>query len=523
MFSSFINKLKNHISLLFGGKPFNLLIVVLVAFISYGGLIFSKTINNDYCFLKYSDPLSLIQQNRWGRSLLAALGLLDRDVSVWSDTLGLVLLVFSSFVFSLLWKEISKGYFSEKTQIVFITVFLSYPLAFEILVYPTLFLEMGVCYLVTGSVLAMIFCAEFMSKKKNILFLSVCLSVVISSYESFAFVYLLVLLLCVYTIQMNPSSSLKEYRKQFVVALFILGLAVVIRSALILGIRLAHLNLYSLEPGNNLPDKNILWFYFNILLIIKTVAVNVYRNYLYNGMAYFAIFVFDLSLCIFFIVTFFQCLKQKKALPFILFFGIFFVLFGLSIMQGIVQPYRVCQTFPVFIAFVLMLFHSKCRHQWVSSVFVSIIVLFQMKELCLWQDYDIELSNRARQHLFAIERDLRQIPEIEKKDIIVLRGGDPRTSIFSSRIKIQDSMIFPPLIGLFNSDGENVSQGAGRLLQSHFCRLLKQNTGWHIKSSKNKELEEFLQSNDIPSYPRQGYYFLDEEGRVIVNLMQSTM
>ena len=523
MFSSFINKLKNHINLLFGGKPFNLLIVVLVAFISYGGLIFSKSVNNDHCLLKYSDPLSLIQQNRWGRSLLAAVGLLDRDVPVWSDALGLVVLVFASFVFSFLWKEVSKGFFSEKSQIVFIAVFLSYPLAFEIMVYPTSLLTMGICYLITGSVLAIIFCTELMPEKKSILFLSFCLSVPVSCYESFLFVYILGLLLCVYIIHMNPSSSLKEYRKQFVVSLFILGLALAIRSALILGIRLTHLDMYTLEPSLKYPNKDILWFSFNILLLIKNVTVNICRDYLYKGMAYFAIFVFDLSLCIFFIITFFQSLKQKKVLSFILFFGIFFVLFGLSILQGIAQIYRVCQTFPVFVAFVLMLFHSKCRHQWVSSVFVSIIVLFQMKEICLWQDYDIELSNRARQHLFAIERDLRQIPEIEKKDIIVLRGGDPRTSIFSSRIKIQDSMIFPPLIGLFNSDGENVSRGAGLLLQFQFCRLLKQNTGWHIKSSKDEELEAFLQANNIPSYPQQGYYFLDEEGRVIVNLMQSMM
>jgi len=495
-------------------KPLNCVIVCLVSVISYGGLVYTKTINNDYCFFIYSDPLSLIQQNRWGRSLLAFLGFLDRDVPIWSDCLGIVFFVISALFFAFLWYKVSKGCFSSTAYLIFVSLYLSYPLTFELTVYPTFMLEMGLCYSIIGFTFALMFSFDHKSSWKEILTVSFLNSIVFACYESFVFVYILLGLLIVflakkleYDKNINSRIKIKDLFTVFVCS-------IVFRSIGIFLVNISQLKTLSGDLGNNGPATTISWFDHSCSIGVRIIrlAIDLCYRYAYIGLIYFAIFMFVVSFFIMFYYSF-SNKKKKKMLTMLL--GIVITLFGLSFLQGSLQPYRTCQSFPIFVGFSGMLLYSCTKNKKTVFILIVFAVLMQMKELCIWQNYDIEQSNKLMHYIFMIERDLKQIPAIEQKEIVVLGGR-------YNECDIRQSMALPffyklPLV----SNKINTHAGMARFDGSIQFRLtFEYYTHLTINDlSQNERLRitQVIIKNKTPCFPCDGYIF-QEGNRVIVNL-----
>lgn len=512
MIQNLKKEMENFLKVFLFSKPLNCVIICLVSIISYGGLVYTKTINNDYCFFIYSDPLSLIQQNRWGRSLLALLGFLDRDVPVWSDCLGIVFFVISALFFAFLWYKVSKGCFSSTAYLIFISLYLSYPLTFELTVYPTFMLEMGLCYSIIGFSFALMFCFDHKSSWKEILTVSFLNSIVFACYESFVFVYILLGLLIAFLVnKLEYDKNLIRIKDLFIVFVC----SIISRSIGIFLVNISQLKTLSKDLGNNGPATVITWFDHSCSIGVRIIrlAIDLCYRYAYIGLIYFAIFMFIVCFLIMFYYSFFSK-KKKKMLTLLL--GIVITLFGLSFLQGYSQPYRTCQSFPIFVGFSGMLLYFCTKNKKTVFILIVFAVLMQMKELCIWQNYDIEQSNKLMHNICLVERELKQIPAIEQKEIIVL--GE-----IKNEFDIRRSMAFPCFYKLPLASNKLISTHAG---MSHFgdniqFRLtFEYYTHLTIKELPQNEKLQIMQviiKNKTPCFPCDGYIF-QEGNRVVVNL-----
>lgn len=510
MIQNFKNGIESFLKKILISNPLNCIVIILVTIISYGGLLFSKTINNDYCFFIYSDPLSLIRQNRWGRSLLALVGFLDRDVPVWSDCLGIVFFVISAFLFAFVWYKVSQGRVSLTALLFFILLYLSYPLTFEIAVYPTFLLEMGICYSIIGFSFALLVSSEHSFSWKEIFIISFLNSIVFACYESFVFTYILLVFLMAFIVNHLQCDNSTIKIKYFLIVFIC---SIILRSVGIFLVNISMLKTLSTDLGNNGPATAIAWLYPSCLWGTRMIRLMVdlgYR-YVYIGIIYFAIFMFVIS---FFILIYYSLVNKKKMLMLLL--GIIISLFGLSFLQGSAQPYRTCQSFPLFIGFTGMLLYSSTKFKKIVFGLIVFCTLMQMKELCIWQNYDIEQSNKLMHNIFLIEQDLRQIPTIEAKDIIFC--GE-----HINDVDIRKSMALPLFYSIPIASDKRISTDTGlnRLDNSIQFRLtFEYFTHLKVKVLPKDEMQkiaQFIIKNKIPDFPRNGYIFQDND-RVVVNL-----
>ena len=188
---------------------------------------------------------------------------------------------------------------------------------------------------------------------------------------------------------------------------------------------------------------------------------------------------------------------------------IFVTLFGLTLLQGVPQPYRTCQTFPVFVAFVSMLWFARCKYRRLGTALVMLVVVFQMKELCFWQAYDLETSRHTWHTILSIERDLKQIPDIAHKKIIV--RGSPEIKFDPHRLPVPFN-----LKNHFSFTGEKPCPSSGILSGYQFCILMRRYTDLSVEHF-NRTTPAVHFPDKMPTYPQTGY-IVEAGDFVIVNL-----
>ncbi len=477
-------------------KPWNFILILIVSFLSYGSFLFTKTINNDANAFIYSDPLSVIEQGRWGQTILALFGIADRDVFLWSDCLGLLLLIFACLLFSFLWHCISRGTIFYGSQLVFVLLFISYPLSFEEFVYPTFLLKCGLayCFIALCSTIIWFYHSKLTLRKSIVcVFL---LSMAFSIYEAFVFVFITQILLILWYLCVTQNDfEFSKYRKNIVLAVAFLIAALIFRLLINFSWNLLDLGHVSYQPGGG-PAKGILWLNNNPIDTFAGLCIGIFRSYIYPVLGYFAIFVFWGSASIFFLRS---CKGERRWKTLLLCFFIACTLFAFSFLQGYAQPYRICQAFPVFIAFTGMFVYSSFKKfSYVAVAAFAFVILLQTKELCIQQNYDVEVSERGIHDMLVLERDLCQIENIEEKKIVCY--GAPKRSF-----DVKKSMAHPLFHDIYPGCQFTQHAGMSRFDSSwQFREVFKYYCNLQIRHA-SKEEECVFEKAEMPRYPQAGY------------------
>ena len=170
-------------------SPLRIIVLGIVAFCCYAQHLFYNTCNNDFCWFINSSLRRMIHQKRWGRSFLGCLGLLDRDVPLWGDFLGCILLICAGILFTFIFYKISEKNFTANERLVFILLFLSYPLSYSLMVFPTFVFELGICYTITALTFITGIYYQKIKDNSSVALVIALLSIVFATYESFVFVF----------------------------------------------------------------------------------------------------------------------------------------------------------------------------------------------------------------------------------------------------------------------------------------------------------------------------------------------
>jgi hypothetical protein len=303
----------------------------------------------------------------------------------WLEFIAIILMVSAGFLYLCLLKKVTKNKLNKICYILFIPIFISYPLINEIFIYNTAVVSIGLGYLMT--VISSIMVYEFLNNKKRIWPLLIVplvfMTAVVSLYESFAGVYIFTLamilfLQCLYGD--NSKFNIKQFLKYVSIFAGILALAVVIEYI----VTNTYIDLRHIERSKN-AATGIYWLgESGIVGNIKPFLKSLYDSFIsLKNVEPVSIFILQLmSVVLLAFSTIKSILKKNYWLVFFALILIFSI-FSLSFVQGVASPYRVCQAFALFVALVAIIIYDQTPKKIKPIIFIAILYMVTM------QTYDL--------------------------------------------------------------------------------------------------------------------------------------
>lgn len=504
-------------------RPINAIMILFTAFLAFGQKLVFISYNNDQCYALYSKPLGAIGQQRWGSSIFSLIGLSDRYVPFWSDFLGIGLLVLSSVIFAYYWYRVSKGGVTHNSLLFFILLYLSFPINVELYFYKACLLKCACYYSLSGIILLILDKVSSMeidqcsADRKNIIPYKIVfyattiilVAIISSAYETFVFVTTVSFLLTlIYKLSQNEFSvkRLLIETKPFVICFF---WGLVLRQLLIA------ITMHWIRNDSGAGNQ-IAWFHMktSILTYISKLIITWCYDYVYHSLFYFGLFIFWIST---FSLLIWICRRKNKRLNIVLWIIVMCCIFAFTIIQGVSQPYRVCQAMPMLTATTgMMLVNTRKMFRRITILIVSWVILMQCKEINLLLTYERKSSEVSRERFVAIGNDIKSNPEYKNKELVFV--GD-----IYDRMKYDETMASPWLKGVPRL-GNVFSQHAGlTYLHSHskqFPILLNYFTGLtekEISEELRQEWEHKVKLENQPAWPEKGYIRTYDDN-VVVNL-----
>lgn len=404
--------------------------LLLLTILSYGYSIAHQTISiddlrRDYYLGSEATKLS----GRWGMILWTRLMGATRYAAFIDKYLAAVFIFSAAIVFAALLYRFLKGHVLCYT--VFSSAFVTYPLINEIWEYT------GTDFFVCGNMLLCGLSLLWLSVHdgdivlrplpllRRFLLPALALTLVSSSYESGVFFYItaaLILLFVRYCLAEEVKSGPLSWVKDGAV------LAVPIVSAVILRfvIGFVILRLYRLSYYGG-GDAGLRWGETTAFGLFKLVVT----NYLVKGLIYFPIGIFACCLGLFFLFAVVGAVRKRRVLPLILSLLVTASLFGLTALQGAIQPYRTGQVFGLFCAFVLFIYVRAASRLPVRFSFVSSIAFVCAMFLCLhmatYLNWILSLNHQRSQNEEAIAFMIgyRLMSEYPDKPVVFTGWGNP--------------------------------------------------------------------------------------------------
>ena len=362
--------------------------VLITVILSFGFVITHSCVNIDtLAYDRYFEKGELLAQGRLTAPLLnKVFGVMNFN-PFFVDTIAVILLITASILWCLLFKRVSKNGLKDIVYTVFACLFLSYPLICEIFTYTPSGISIGIGYCFT--ILALIIGYELsISKEKKLLRIglqTILLCLAIYLYESFAAVYLcgIFMIFIIEFVYNKEKTKFWELFKKGIV--FILPL--------ILGITLGKIivkilwSLLNVTASDN-AAKDIIWLTEGIKAGVVTLIKTFINLYVLASTYYLPITLLAISFVILVILAIKDSVREKSWIVLLLFIGFCVATVALSIVQGTASPYRTCQTFAIFVAFVFMIFTqdilTKCNIKVINNIILFIVftvVFYQAKEL----------------------------------------------------------------------------------------------------------------------------------------------
>ena len=510
-------------------KQINLFFVTLVLFLAYGLKFTYVSYNNDNSYAVYSNFKGLFCQGRWGSVLSRCLLISERNVPMWSDVLGLILLVISATIFAYLWWIEYEYKLSNLSLLTYILVYISFPLSLSFYVYPTAILDTSIYYICVGCSMLIL---QYMMHNKVVIthfviatFMS---AIAISGYESHASVLLLSIFLLLLHYVLNNKITYKELLRKMCLP-FMLFLSSLIVYFIV---QKVSIGVYSMFTGYTIPDntgadKMIVWFSdgnnntdSSIQSKIIYLALSFLYDYVYNSLFNFGLFLFWICEIIILIIVLRQ--KNNKVNGLFLLFLILFSIFAISIVKGLPQPYRTCQAMPLFVAFCLMHLCNKYRKNRIILLIVcSALIFLQTKECSLFLSYDKQVSEKNIFFWQNVGLDIKKQDYYHGQNVIMV--GEVDSSYFE-KLPVKATMALPIFHCMPRQNNRLIWQGAGHIARESFLEQISRTmillNGIGVKTIDIQERSDWEQKvikSNQPSWPRDGYIkqYGDE---IVVNL-----
>ena len=155
----------------------------------------------------------------------------------------------------------------------------------------------------------------------------------------------------------------------------------------------------SARPEVGAANQNIFWFTAPLTVTIKNLFLGMIYKYGIMGKYYFPITVFVLSGFISLILAVYLAIKRKKPII-LLWMGLLYLsVVALSLIKGVVLPYRTSSTLGIFAAFIMMMVWMIINKKWMKIVYgvlMVILIINQTRVLSSWfvNDYSRYLKDK---------------------------------------------------------------------------------------------------------------------------------
>lgn len=439
MIKSFGSDLKRVISL----KKMIILLAILL--ISYGFYITNFCIGIDALAKDRYLSGEYIAQGRVGRTIIFNVLGFDKTMPFAESVTSVLLLAMAAIVFSGAYQRVATKKLSDLSVIAFQTMFVAYSLVNEIFIYKEASLVIGFCYLLSALVSWCI--ADCVSKElhfniKNVVIIILLLTFQLSTFESFASVYLfsvfslIWLKLSRYAADKNISG--KTILKFVFVTMLIMVVAVLGKYVLATLIRTAR-NI----PVSTSSSNQVYWFSRNFVSTLIGLVTGFIKYYFVYGFWYYPIMLYAVSCFVLLFITARYFNRNHKILWILVSAGMLVSTVAVQIIQGGgVTKYSSCQVFCLFVAFIVMILSnlfndyylkSKTSVRKLASGFgIAVIICciwYSAIDLNNWFVVDYQRYQEEVQILRNIDADLSEYPTDEKP------------VIFVGQIKLSDNII----------------------------------------------------------------------------------
>lgn len=326
-------------------------ILSIVAVITYGYFLTHSTIGmDDTAIERYFIDGWAPHVGRWTLFLLNAVLDFAHFTPWFMDVIGVMLLCLSAYLFCVLWYRISDRKAGTLSMVAFATVYITYPLLGEVYIY---YLHNGISLSFCFMALAGLAWWEYLSKgkRKQIIWVTVFLSVAIGCYESFALVYM-VLICGIYVLAIIKNTVAKKkvlpWLKDAALAVSPLLLAMIIRKIMY---TLINAGLGMSTDARDM-SKLELWIVNNPLVILKDLLHQFVVRYVINGEFIFGIMVYAVTTAVFVVAMLIYAISKKKWN--LLFWSVLIVAtpWSLLLVELVLTPYRATQALMLFVALV---------------------------------------------------------------------------------------------------------------------------------------------------------------------------
>lgn len=411
------------------GRKWLSFIMILVAAVTYGYFLTHSTIGmDDTAIERYFIEGWAPHVGRWTLYLLNLVLDFAYFTPYFMDIIGVMLLCLSAYLFCVLLYRVSGRNVSTMSLVAFATVYITYPLVGEVYIY---YLHNGISLSFCLMALLGLAWWEYLSKGKwkQIIWVTLFLSLAIGCYESFALVYM-VLICGIYMLAIIKDTLEK---KKFLPWLKDAALAVVplLLSMIIRKIMYTLINV-SLGLGTDARDmsKLELWLVNNPLVILKDLLHQLAVRYVINGEFIFAIKIYVITTMVFVVAMLvYTILKKKWSL---LFWGSMILItpWLLIIVELVITPYRAAQAIMLFVPWAWFICYEFLRcirrpkvHRVTQIIMVavlSVVVFRQGFELHHYFYFDYMKDQYNREYCHELAYDLYSNYDTENKPVIFI-------------------------------------------------------------------------------------------------------
>lgn len=364
MIKSLGSDLKRVISL----KKMIILFTILI--ISYGFYITNFSIGIDALAKDRYLSGEYIAQGRVGRTIIFnALGF-NKTMPFAESVTSVLLLAMAAIIFSAAYQRVATKKLSGLSIIVFQTMFVAYSLINEIFIYKEASLVIGFCYALSALVSWCI--ADCISKEmhfniKNVVIILLLLTFQLSTFESFASVYLFSVFSLIWLklsrYATDKDISGKTILKFIFIALLIMVAAVLGKYVLATLIRTAK-NI----PVSTSSSNQVYWFSRNFVSTLIGLVTGFIKYYFVYGFWYYPIMLYAVSCIVLFLFTVGYFNQNHKILWILVSAGILVSTVAVQIIQGGgVTKYSSCQVFCLFVAFITMVLGNLFSDYYIKS------------------------------------------------------------------------------------------------------------------------------------------------------------
>ena len=530
-----------------------ILCVALLALIAYGfavtnSTLYIDTLENDRYVGSGQD---MLQAGRFTMTLVANLvGFVGTEAQNEStlEILTILGLILAGVNLCVLFRRICGSALSDNACLVFVCVFLTYPLYIELWPYTGGMLMVSFGQVFSSYALLLIYSILHDGKSGRwgkLAFASGLMTLVCAGYEAVVPVYIASVFAVLRLQVVYPKGNerrVREILRQGLCYAAVLVVGLVLR----LAVHYVLLRVFHLTAQAN-GATFIVWGEQPFSEILKNLAATIYMNYILNAVINFPIAELVVAGILLLLIMIVGCWKYGPSilLPGA---GMYFSLIALSLVQGSVSPYRTCHVFSLFVAFVLM--YLVMRAEALPTKRLRGIILCLCAFLCFQQaryvNYFATVSHlRAEEEAFVVRTvgtDLQRNYGMEKP--VVFLGGHPISTFLTESSSIPELSYrwgnywdyyaskdyFPPYSASRfipqNGVGSVFSWGVNAFNQEGIQHVF-QFYGFDISIPESEEFDEYFrfavdyaQDQQMPSYPMDGY--IQDIGDIIVVNMESS-